>query len=218
MNGVVCMTGVPISDRPRYFAALLSDLLQLRGRYGRPHWLVIDEAHHLLPAEWEIPNGLLPEHLVNVLLVTVHPELLSAEMQKRVTQAHRRRAYGARAAAAIRRAPGRAADGECTGATGASPSRSARSCSGRPTTSPCAACDLEPPSAEQRRHTRKYAVGQLPPDRSFYFRGPEGKLNLTRAEPAAIPRDRGWRRRRHVALPFPARRLLALVPRRHQGS
>jgi hypothetical protein len=37
---------------------------------------------------------------------------------------------------------------------------------------------LEPPSAEQRRHTRKYAVGQLPPERSFYFRGPEGKLNL----------------------------------------
>ena len=37
---------------------------------------------------------------------------------------------------------------------------------------------IEPPSAEQRRHTRKYAVGQLPPDRSFYFRGPAGKLNL----------------------------------------
>ena len=55
-------------------------------RYGRPHWLVIDEAHHLFPAEWEIPNALLPETLVNVLLVTVHPELLSAEMQKRVTQ------------------------------------------------------------------------------------------------------------------------------------
>ena len=31
VNGVVCMTGVPISDRPRYFSALLSDLLQLRG-------------------------------------------------------------------------------------------------------------------------------------------------------------------------------------------
>ena len=37
---------------------------------------------------------------------------------------------------------------------------------------------IEPPSAEQRRHTRKYAVGQLPPGRSFYFRGPKGKLNL----------------------------------------
>src|SRR5207302_921876 len=27
-------------------------------------------------------------------------------------------------------------------------------------------------------HLRKYAEGELPPERSFYFRGPEGKLNL----------------------------------------
>jgi hypothetical protein len=44
--------------------------------------------------------------------------------------------------------------------------------------SSCRRVRVEPPSTEQRRHTRKYAVGQLPPDRSFYFRGPEGKLNL----------------------------------------
>ena len=31
---------------------------------------------------------------------------------------------------------------------------------------------------ERLRHVRKYAEGELPPDRSFYFRGPEGKLNL----------------------------------------
>src|SRR5262249_14332004 len=31
---------------------------------------------------------------------------------------------------------------------------------------------------ERRRHIRKYAEGELPPDRSFYFRGPENKLNL----------------------------------------
>src|SRR5262249_13597001 len=35
-----------------------------------------------------------------------------------------------------------------------------------------------PGRAEHRRHTRKYAEGQLVPERSFYFRGPEGKLNL----------------------------------------
>jgi hypothetical protein len=29
-----------------------------------------------------------------------------------------------------------------------------------------------------KRHRRKYAEGELPPDRSFYFRGPEEKLNL----------------------------------------
>jgi hypothetical protein len=35
-----------------------------------------------------------------------------------------------------------------------------------------------PGKTERRRHRRKYAEGELPPDRSFYFRGPEGKLNL----------------------------------------
>jgi len=34
------------------------------------------------------------------------------------------------------------------------------------------------PRAERRRHRRKYAEGELPPDLCFYFRGPDGKLNL----------------------------------------
>ena len=34
------------------------------------------------------------------------------------------------------------------------------------------------PRAERQRHRRKYAEGELPPERSFYFRGPDGKLNL----------------------------------------
>jgi hypothetical protein len=35
-----------------------------------------------------------------------------------------------------------------------------------------------PSHTDRRRHRRKYAEGELGPDRSFYFRGPEGKLNL----------------------------------------
>ena len=35
-----------------------------------------------------------------------------------------------------------------------------------------------PCKQERRRHRRKYAEGELPPDRSFYFQGPEKKLNL----------------------------------------
>ena len=31
---------------------------------------------------------------------------------------------------------------------------------------------------EHTRHRRKYAEGQLAPEKSFYFRGPEGNLNL----------------------------------------
>jgi hydroxymethylpyrimidine pyrophosphatase-like HAD family hydrolase len=176
VNGVVCMTGVPISDRPRYFSALLSDLLQLRGRYGRPHWLVIDEAHHLLPAEWEIPNGLLPETLVNVVLVTVHPELLSAEMHKRVTQLV---AVGPTAPEIVRQfATLRGVTLPTAAATPAAPVEVGEVLLWSAADGSCRHVRIEPPSTERRRHTRKYAVGQLPPDRSFYFRGPEGKLNL----------------------------------------
>src|SRR5207249_4970976 len=35
-----------------------------------------------------------------------------------------------------------------------------------------------PPRASHRRHLRKYADGELGLDKSFYFRGPEAKLNL----------------------------------------
>ncbi len=35
-----------------------------------------------------------------------------------------------------------------------------------------------PARLQLRRHVRKYAEGELEPERSFYFRGPEGKLNL----------------------------------------
>jgi hypothetical protein len=34
------------------------------------------------------------------------------------------------------------------------------------------------PRTERKRHSRKYAEGNLGPERSFYFRGREGKLNL----------------------------------------
>jgi hypothetical protein len=37
---------------------------------------------------------------------------------------------------------------------------------------------IEPGTTERERHVRKYAEGELAPDRSFYFRGPERSLNL----------------------------------------
>jgi len=35
-----------------------------------------------------------------------------------------------------------------------------------------------PGTADRRRHVKKYAAGDVGADRSFYFRGPKGKLNL----------------------------------------
>jgi hypothetical protein len=157
---------------------LLSDLVQLRGLYGRPHWLVIDEAHHLFPAEWQIPNGLLPESLVNVLLVTVHPELLSHDMHKRVTQLV---AVGPTAPELLRQFAalrGVKPSERTLEIAQAAPVEVGEVLLWSPVEDACRRVRLDPPSTEHRRHTRKYAVGQLPPDRSFYFRGPEGKLNL----------------------------------------
>jgi hypothetical protein len=37
---------------------------------------------------------------------------------------------------------------------------------------------LEPAKTELRRHKRKYATGELGEDKSFYFRGPDGKMNI----------------------------------------
>jgi len=37
---------------------------------------------------------------------------------------------------------------------------------------------LSRPEAWQKRHIRKYAEGELGTDKSFYFRGPDGSLNL----------------------------------------
>jgi hypothetical protein len=37
---------------------------------------------------------------------------------------------------------------------------------------------MDPGTRPTRRHRRKYAQGELGPDNSFYFQGPESKLNL----------------------------------------
>ncbi|TKB29763.1 MAG: phosphoglycolate phosphatase, partial [Mesorhizobium sp.] len=47
-NVAVNMLGIKTGERPNAFAKLLPELAALRARTGRPHWLIIDEAHHLL--------------------------------------------------------------------------------------------------------------------------------------------------------------------------
>ncbi|MDB5385873.1 MAG: yidA [Planctomycetaceae bacterium] len=173
-NAVVCMTGMPIPDRPPFFLRLLSQLLQLRSRTGLPHWLILDEAHHLMPAEWLPPNGTLPPELYSVLLVTVHPELLSNSLLGRI---HTVLAVGTNAATTLSDfaklsqvelpvfEPGVLEPGELL--------MWSRDDSGPPRRVRAHPCVME-----RHRHSRKYAEGQLPPDRSFYFRGPKGQLKL----------------------------------------
>src|SRR5262249_1995035 len=74
-NAVLNLIGVAVKDRPSFFLGLLPRLQELRIRTAQPHWLIVDEAHHLLPASWETGALLLPRDPARVLYVTVHPEL-----------------------------------------------------------------------------------------------------------------------------------------------
>lgn len=173
-NAIVCLTGMPIADRPPAFLSLLAQLLELRTQTGRPHWLILDEAHHLLPAEWRPPEGLLPDELTNVLLITVHPEMLSPDLLQRVDTVL---AVGKSAATTLRAAA--KAMGAPTPAAPAEPPAAGEvllwAC--REEAAP-RVVRVDPCKTERRRHSRKYAEGELPPDRSFYFRGPHNRLNL----------------------------------------
>ncbi|MBV8198838.1 MAG: HAD hydrolase family protein, partial [Candidatus Eremiobacteraeota bacterium] len=69
---IVNLLGVAIADRPTFIDALLPRLFASRARYGRPHWIVLDEAHHIFPRERR-PDALLPRELYGMLAITTAP-------------------------------------------------------------------------------------------------------------------------------------------------
>lgn len=56
-NVVVNGLALRVNERPDFFADLLPGLSSFRRRTARPHWLVIDEAHHLLPKRRDDTRG-----------------------------------------------------------------------------------------------------------------------------------------------------------------
>ena len=71
------LLGIPLAQRPEFFGQLFPSLRALRTRAGRPHWIILDEAHHLLPLEWGHLAEALPRKLGETIIVTVHPEHLA---------------------------------------------------------------------------------------------------------------------------------------------
>jgi hypothetical protein len=170
----VNLLGVGLPDRPSFFAQVLTAILELRARTGRPHWLIIDEAHHVLPRERSDAELTVPHGMKGVLMITVHPEhvspetLASADVVVAIGKAPHV-TLGSFAAARQIPAPPVPPDDLPTGEGLAwRPARDDR---------PVRFVGVMP-REERRRHRRKYAEGELPPDRSFYFRGPKGTLNL----------------------------------------
>jgi len=170
---VVNLLGVALEDRPQFCAALLARLQELRARTGRPHWIFLDEAHHLLPAAWQPANHVLAEALTSIVCVTVHPESVAPGVLQRMNVVATVGDHAEDSLAAFWRAAGatetlssdiRRESGEALVWL-----REARE-----------VLVMRPraPAELRRRHKRKYAFGELGPDRSFWFRGPNNQLNL----------------------------------------
>jgi len=156
------LAAVPVDARPRFFASLLPRLQEMRSRTGRPHWMVLDEAHHLLPASWQPAPLTLPRDLGGVLMITVHPDRISPAMLEAVDTALAVGSSPETALRALGKVPKVAvAEGEVLAW-----------CNGK-----AEPLKLIPAKEQQRRHRHKYAAGDLADD-AFVFRGPEGKLRL----------------------------------------
>jgi hypothetical protein len=170
---VMNLVGIALEHRPEFFAGAIARLQELRVKTGRPHQIVIDEAHHLMPADWIGAPLDLPKTGSGLVMITVHPGHVMRPMLKVVDAVV---VVGTAPAETVREfagAIGRPAPelptaldpGELLlwSLAGSEPVERLRSI---------------PSRSERRRHLRKYAEGDLGEGRSFYFRGPEGKLNL----------------------------------------
>jgi HAD superfamily hydrolase (TIGR01484 family) len=180
VNLSVNLLGLALDDRPLYFSQLIPGLLALRARTGRPHWIVLDEAHHMLPQTWGHAGTTVPQKLGETILVTVHPDHV---------------------------APAVLAPIDVVVAIGHSPEKTLGTYAqavGHPFTWPAGLkCEKNevvawfvsdgeapfsmrprPGRAERIRHLRKYAEGNMR-YRSFFFRGPDNRHNL-RAQNLAV--------------------------------
>jgi HAD superfamily hydrolase (TIGR01484 family) len=172
-NVVANLLGLALEDRPGFLRELLFRLDELRSRTGRPHRIVIDETHHLLPADMGRPGtGPVPD-VDGVLMIAPHVGTIRPDALKAV---------------------------DVVLALGDEPDKTmvdfSKAVGVEPPEIPATQLDREhalgwwrhdgtaafvfryvPGSAERLRHIRKYAAGDVG-DKSFYFQGPDGKFNL----------------------------------------
>ncbi len=76
-NIVINLAGLAADERPAAFKELVAQFAALRATCGRPHWVLVGEAHTLLPAEDSDP-AVKPDDLgSSMMYVSVHPESMS---------------------------------------------------------------------------------------------------------------------------------------------
>lgn len=172
INLSVNLLGLPLEDRPHFLAQLIPGLQSLRARTGRPHWIVLDEAHHMLPETWGHAASTLPSKLGESILVTVHPDHVAPAVLAPIDVVF---AVGPSPMETLERFAG------ATGRRLVWPDdlsyQAGKVVAWFVNDSPPFQMIPQSARAQRIRHLRKYAEGNLR-YHSFYFRGPQGAHNL----------------------------------------
>jgi hydroxymethylpyrimidine pyrophosphatase-like HAD family hydrolase len=173
-NLIVNLISVDLADRPVFLLSLLPRLQEMRGQTGRPHWIVLDETHHVLPSSWNPSTLTPPQTLDRTIFVTVHPDQVIATALQTVETV-----------VAVGHNPPGTLEEFCTALGVPPPPNIPRAVKpgnalfwSRQEGAEPFAFTVAPNRTQRRRHQRKYAEGELPEERSFYFKGPNGALNL----------------------------------------
>ena len=76
-NVTVNLLGSSVEDRPEMLASIFPAVLDVRAKYGRPHWILVDEAHHMLPRGRDAGDGVNLDAQMPTIFITVHPDTLA---------------------------------------------------------------------------------------------------------------------------------------------
>jgi hypothetical protein len=173
-NVVVNLLGVPLSERATFLARIFAAIQNLRRQKGRPHWIVIDEAHHMLHPYWDQTFEPIWHKPGAVVIVTVDPAEISKAVLSGIDLAiavgHSPQQTLGTFAARVGQAPPEL--GACSLGWG-----EAIAWFRREYGAPIGVSMITSP-VERQRHLRKYADGNLGEQRSFYFTGPEARLKI----------------------------------------
>jgi len=173
-NAGVNLIGVAMEERPKFLDALLPRIHEKRAKTGRPHWIVIDESHHVLPSAWKPAALTVSQRMFGLMLVTLEPDRVSPALLSTTD-----------VVIAIGKDPAATLKIFCEAVGQQPPAQVPATLNPgeaviwfRDSAEPPFVFQSTLPRAARRRHRRKYAEGELAPDLCFYFHGPEGKLNL----------------------------------------
>jgi hydroxymethylpyrimidine pyrophosphatase-like HAD family hydrolase len=173
INLSVNLLGLRLQDRPFFLAQLIPGLQALRARTGRPHWIVLDEAHHMLPQAWGHVLSTFPRKLGETILVTVHPDHVAPAVLAPIDVVF---AIGHSPEETLKRFAG-ATGQHLTWPPGVAHEPGSLVAWFVGDGQLPFSMQAQPARAERIRHHRKYAEGDLR-WHSFYFRGPDGRHNL----------------------------------------